>query len=374
MKQHKIVYRVAGLSVGRGLAGVRFHGERTGGDLEHVTPPEQYAEQGRTAPVVFQYDEQGKRIPGAEAKGRDWVAALRDEVKQAAAENTAAQVANLEARGKKYDATRRAKEGDKSPYRKQKGGPLREFVIAANAEWFQDEDGRPGKWDAERVRAFVKEGVKFAEKEWGTALRYVRVDFDEGAPHIHGVAAPWAEVKTRTGAVQRMLAATKHAASVFEKAQDRAGEWFERIGLVRGKKTAQARREARQEGKPVPPKAKHTPPAVWRREKAAELAEREAALSKREEKADAVLALAPHVHAAAVEQRDQRAAVEAAQAEQARREEEKRAAMEEAKRAKKARDGEERRRAAIAKAAREKAIRAKIAKAKAKASRKDGAR
>ncbi|WP_145953492.1 plasmid recombination protein [Oceaniglobus indicus] len=361
----KIVYRVAGLSAGRPLAGVRFHGERAGGDLSHVTPPEQYQQEGRTAPVAFQYDENGKRIPAAQAKSRDWVEAIRDEVKRAAQANTAAQVENLEARGKHKAARRRAREGDKDPFRSQKGGPLREFVISANAAWFQDDNREPGFWDAEKTGAFVKQAMAFAEKEWGSSLRYLRIDFDEGAPHIHGVAAPWAEVKTRTGAIQRMLAASKHTASAFEKAQDRAGKWFKGLGLVRGEKRAQARRTALDEGKAPPPKRRHVSPAQWRAQKAAELTIREKSVAEREQEADAVLALAGGVRAAAVEDKAARAAVEKAQAEASKREAAKAQAIAQAKALKSTRDAEARRRAAIAKAAKAAAAK-KAGKAKAR--------
>lgn len=276
MSKHPIVYRVQPLRFSQ-LSAVRFHGERRGGDLSHITPPELYDEHGRAAPISVHYDENGKRFTDEQQGGRDWVKALKAEERDAARFNTLQQVENLEKRGKHKEAKRRKREGDKPAYRRNgKGGaPLREVILSANSAFFAKE-GEDLKWDKKTLRQFLKAGTDFLEEEWGPALRYVRIDLDEGAPHIHAVVCHWHEETTKSGARQRMVSPTKHPSYDTEKAQDRAGEKFAPLGLRRGDRAAQARREARARGNTTEPKRRHVPPQVWRRsEKNAILKERE---------------------------------------------------------------------------------------------------
>jgi hypothetical protein len=273
---HPVVYRVQALHP-RDLSGVRFHGERRGGDLSHITPPEDYEVEGRGAPVVFLCDEEGKRIKGTD---RDWVKGIRDEIKQAAAFNTAQQVEELKRAGKGARARRRAKEGDKPPYRAQGPGPLREILVSVNAEWFDKEGGPPGQWDGTKVIQWSNAAIAFVRKEWGPALRYVRIDFDEDGPHLHAVAAPWVKAKTPNGAEQKVMVPRLYGASQdLEKGQDRAGEAFAHLGIVRGERHAEARRQAKAEGREPEPKRGHVPPRRWRQQ----MAEKEARLEKQAE-------------------------------------------------------------------------------------------
>lgn len=272
---HPVVYRVQALHP-RDLSGVRFHGERRGGDLSHITPPEDYEAEGRGAPVVLLYDEGGKFKKG----DRDWVKGIRDEIKQAAAFNTAQQVEELKRAGKGARARRRAKEGDKPPYRAQGPGPLREILVSVNAEWFDKEGGPPGQWDGRKVEAWAQTALKFVQKEWGPALRYVRIDFDEDGPHLHAVAAPWVKTQTPNGAEQKVMVPRKFRASAdLEKAQDRAGEAFAHLGIVRGERRAEARRQAKAEGREPEPKRGHVTPRRWRQQ----MAEKEARLERQAE-------------------------------------------------------------------------------------------
>ena len=274
---HPVVYRVQALHP-RDLSGVRFHGERRGGDLSHITPPEDYVSEYRAAPQTFLFDEEGKPI--ANANDRDWVGKIRQEVKEAAAFNTAQQVEELKKAGKGARARRRAKEGDKPPYRAQGPGPLREILVSVNAEWFDDPNAPPGVWDRKKVIAWSNQALAFVQEEWGPALRYARIDFDEDGPHLHAVAAPWVKTKTPNGAEQKVMVPRLYGASQdLEKAQDRAGEAFAHLGIVRGERRAEARRQAKAEGREPEPKRGHVPPRRWRQQ----MAEKEARLEKQAE-------------------------------------------------------------------------------------------
>lgn len=254
---YPIVYRLQPLQP-KHLSAVRFHGERTGGDISHITKPEDYQRDGRDAPLVLLYDDEGNALDDDK---NDWVKGIREEIKAASKYNTEQQVAQLEKDGEGARARRRKKEGDKTPYRSQGPGPLREFLISVNAEYFQKEGGRVGEWDNKKVQDFTTTGIRFAQREWGESLRYLRIDFDEDGPHIHGVAIGWKEVETPNGAKQKVILPSKHIASTdLEKAQDRAGEAFSHIGIVRGERRAEATREALQQGRTPEPKRKHVSP------------------------------------------------------------------------------------------------------------------
>lgn len=246
--------------------------------MSHITPPEDYVSEYRAAPQTFLFDEEGKPI--ANANDRDWVGKIRQEVKEAAAFNTAQQVEELKKAGKGARARRRAKEGDKPPYRAQGPGPLREILVSVNAEWFDDPNAPPGVWDRKKVIAWSNQALAFVQEEWGPALRYARIDFDEDGPHLHAVAAPWVKTKTPNGAEQKVMVPRLYGASQdLEKAQDRAGEAFAHLGIVRGERRAEARRQAKAEGREPEPKRGHVPPRRWRQQ----MAEKEARLEKQAE-------------------------------------------------------------------------------------------
>ena len=251
--------------------------------MSHITPPEDYVSEYRAPPQTFLFDEAGRPIDDPD---RDWVRKIRDEVKEAAAYNTAQQVGELERAGKGARARRRAKEGDKPPYRSQGPGPLREILVSVNAEWFDDPNAPPGVWDRKKVIAWSNQALAFVQEEWGPALRYARIDFDEDGPHLHAVAAPWVKTKTPNGAEQKVMVPRLYGASQdLEKGQDRAGEAFAHLGIVRGERHAEARRQAKAEGREPEPKRGHVSPRRWRQQmaaKAAELAKREEAVEGRE--------------------------------------------------------------------------------------------
>lgn len=361
--KYPVVYRIAGLAP-RNLSAVRFHGERTGGDLSHVVPPELHEELGRFEAMEICYDENGNHRNDDKF---DWVQGIHDEISEAAEGNTAAQVQRHTEKGNNKEARRRQKQGHKKPYREQKsGGPLREVLLSVNAAHFQKEGGKAGEWDMKKVTEFMKYGTEFLEAEHGKSLRYLRCDLDEEGPHFHAVIAPWEETKTVGGVKQKRLEPAKRANYDTEKAQDRVGVYMSQAGLVRGERAAQARREAKAKGEIPEPKKQHVRPSEWRKAKAWELSEQEAQLKKREAVADRVLSLASSVHAASISEPVQAAAVKEAKAIKTQKELDAIQSYQAARNAKKTRDSDARKKAAIAKNAREKAIKANRAKVKGK--------
>ena len=109
--------------------------------------------------------------------------------------NREARAAAAEARGQRKEAGRIRREPPTKPYREGKGGPLREGILTASADWFAE--------DPRRVQTFKKEGLAFLRKQFGKDLIHVRYDLDEAAPHFHFVVASWVEETTPGGAKVR---------------------------------------------------------------------------------------------------------------------------------------------------------------------------
>lgn len=358
--RYPVVYRVVGLAP-RNLSAVRFHGERTGGDLFHVVPPELYEELGRFEAMIVCYDENGNRRNDDDF---DWVQGIHNEISEAADGNTAAQVQRHTEKGNNKEARRRHTQGPKKPYREQKsGGPLREVLLSANTAHFQKEGGKAGEWDLSKVKDFMEVGTQFLEAEHGNSLRYLRLDLDEAGPHFHAVIAPWEETQTVGGVKQKRLEPSKRTNYNTEAAQDRAGIYMSQVGLVRGKRAAQSRREAKARGDIPEPKRQHVKAVDWRKAKAGDLLQKEVELEKREAEANKVLALAVDINEASVSV-SQAKAVQSAKSIQTQKDLDAITARNAARNAKKVRDGAARQKAAIAKNARDKAIREKIAKSK----------
>lgn len=162
-------------------------------------------------------------------------------------------------RGKEADARRIEKRAPTALFAHSKGGPLREGILTANAEWFVA--------DINRQEQFKKRGFAFLKEHFGKSLIHCRYDIDEGAPHFHFVVAEWKEEKTRTGAVRRMLRPSQNPIlRSYETAQDLAGAFFEKLGLQRGVKRRDVLRLAKEAGIEAPPKRRHKPPAIYKKE------------------------------------------------------------------------------------------------------------
>ncbi|MGG7644779.1 plasmid recombination protein [Rhodovulum sp. YNF3179] len=287
---HPVVLRFEGLSPSD-LAGYEAHRCRRGGDLGHVDETR---------------SDQNRRLIGP----ADWAERALEEVETIKAENFAAELEALESRKRRKDIQRRLAEGPHDPWRPTRHGPMRELILTANKEWFE-EDLSVFFGEAttnQRVAEFERLAVDWLRETFGEDVIHARADLDEEAYHIHAVIMPRETVEMKrtdkaTGekkviARRKMLQPSKFdVIRDYELAQDSVGEWFAPLGLTRGERRAQAIRDALENGRESPKKRRHVRPAEWRRRQEKELAEKEAHLEvrrreveAREREADAVLA------------------------------------------------------------------------------------
>ncbi|WP_278924548.1 plasmid recombination protein [Pseudophaeobacter profundi] len=246
LKKYPVVLRFKGLWP-RDLRRFIFHDTRRGGDLAHV-------DLGLT--------ESNSVLCGED----DWDQVIRDEVAQMKQHNFEEHIAALEAKSRKSEARRVEEAGPADPWRASKEGPLREGVLTVNKDWF----GGSGQaqWKPERIEAFRQTAMAFLLQSFPDGqLRYASLHMDEEALHIHFVVAVWAEKPSANRGHQILLQPSENPLlRNYELAQDLAGAAFAKIGITRGERRAEARRQARAEGKPLPAKKEHVAPSQWRAE------------------------------------------------------------------------------------------------------------
>jgi hypothetical protein len=85
------------------------------------------------------------------------------------------------------------KSGVRNPA-KQAEAPYVQTVISASPEYF--EDGNRG-WDAEKLKAWRDETLKWLKKEYGSDLVHVSLHLDETTPHMHILVVPTYTKKAR---------------------------------------------------------------------------------------------------------------------------------------------------------------------------------
>ena len=241
-----VVLRFAGLFP-QGLGKFKMHDERGGGDLDHV-------------------DQELSRLNQVLAGEPGWQQQIRGEIAEMRRHNHEEHLRALRAKSRMKDARKLEAEGPADPWRSCSRGPLREGIITVNKDWF----GGAGllEWDPERVSAFRKTAMSFLRENFPNGqLRYASAHVDEEAYHIHFVVAVWTEKPSANRGHQILLQPSENPLiKSYEHAQDLAGEAFETIGITRGERRAEARRQARAEGKPLPEKRQHVPPSKWRAE------------------------------------------------------------------------------------------------------------
>ncbi|SFH52871.1 hypothetical protein SAMN04488020_12024 [Palleronia marisminoris] len=296
-KAYPIVMRMAGMVLSD-LRGYEMHGLRKGGDLSHADPSP---------------SKRNKRFIGEE----NWVELARERVTEMALENHVAEIESLKARNRKKDLQRRLLEGPKDPWRPTSHGPLREIILTANSEWFDD---AMAKFMGENREAdFLACANKWLLDTFGADVIHARYDRDEAAFHVHAVIFPETTVEmTRknkvTGvseviATRRMLQPSRYRViENYELGQDSVGEAFAHLMLIRGERRAAAIKEAREAGGTLLPRRQHARTTQWRAEQELAIAKRERAVSKREDQvvarevdADAVLCAAEMIGSGQIE-------------------------------------------------------------------------
>ncbi|UOA33316.1 hypothetical protein DSM110093_03141 [Sulfitobacter sp. DSM 110093] len=280
---YRVVLRMRGMFP-KDLAGYEAHRLRKGGDLSHIDKSRSHLNQ---------------TFIGSET----WAADASERIKEIRLQNFLDEVTALRKRKRKKDVERRLAEGPKDPWRATRHGPLREIILTANREYFEDEMAH--FLGEDREGDFKVCAENWLRKEFRGDIIHARFDRDETAFHIHAVLLPIERVEmTRTEkatgemrviAVRHMLQPSKHAlVENYEKAQDSAGAAFSAVGLERGERRAARIKAARESGQPLPKRRYHTRTSQWRaaqeltlEAKGKELGEREDALDQKRIRLDA---------------------------------------------------------------------------------------
>ncbi|TCO70242.1 plasmid recombination protein [Rhodovulum euryhalinum] len=265
-EKHPVVYRVEEIWSAE-LGRIEMHRKREGGDLSHIA-------KHRTQLNEFLIGDEG------------WKEQLAKEIDRARELNFRyAYHARRWVRKRKKEAEKIRRAGPKDPWKSDRSeGPLREIVLTANKRFFQDE--MTGFGDAERERVFEKCAVQFLKKEYRGTVVAAWVDRDEEAYHIHAVAAPWVEKSTKNAGRQRMLVpGSIPVLASYEKGQDLVAQYFAPAGLVRGERRAARRREALENEREAELPRDNIPCHVWRQEEAVKLDEKRQAAQAAEDRA-----------------------------------------------------------------------------------------
>nr|WP_320142505.1 hypothetical protein [uncultured Cohaesibacter sp.] len=273
-KDHPIVLRCEELTPGC-LGRMQMHANRAGGDLDHCDPD-------RTNHTKW-YREIGNE---------NFAKGVREEIRVMSKLNLDRELEALDRLNRKADKKRRQKEGLCDPFRASKGGPLREVLLTANAEYFIAEENDPNPYVAHRtskngvkerlllsrkkVAAFERHGLKFFKDHFPGQLRYLRLDMDEEVPHFHAlVLVKSIKESGRRGKQVMIQPSTNPYIRNYEWAQNAAGEFFSTIGLVRGERRAEARRKAKELDNPAPEDREHVSPAEHRAKRAEAIRQKE---------------------------------------------------------------------------------------------------
>ena len=247
---YPIVLRFQGLFPHQ-LGRLKMHGDRRGGDLSHID----FAQSG-----------QNRILMGTET----WLEDLKGEIQSVAANNLKEAIAAKKARQRPTEAAVLKRQGPVDPWARSKEGPLREGILTAHSQWF---GGRgTAAWDPDRLATFQALAISFLQEHFGEICVHARMDMDEEAPHIHFLVAPWVEKHSKSSGRQRLLQPSSNPLlASYENAQNLAGEHFAKLGLTRGEKYAEARRNAKAANLPLPKPVTHVPPTRWRLEQKARL-------------------------------------------------------------------------------------------------------
>ena len=281
--RHPIVLRFAELRP-EDLAKFVMHMKRAGGDLSHVDPSRGL---------------DNERLIGDE----DWVEAGIAEIDYMRHANFTEELQALKARKRRKEMDARILQWLVDPWKKSKGGPLREVILTANKDWFEETSEMGALFDvnerAEREDQFKAHAVEWLKSRFGDAVIHAHADHDETTCHIHAIIMPRHEKTSARRGTQRLLQPSAYPLlKNYEDAQDDAGAFFAKIGLKRGARGAAAQRlvletneKARKIAKmtgedpilqSVPVMPEHVPTPVWWAQEVQRLKDQAEALTKSE--------------------------------------------------------------------------------------------
>ncbi|ATG35470.1 Plasmid recombination enzyme [Phaeobacter piscinae] len=290
-KKHPIVLRFEGMDPSD-IGGYEAHRYRKGGDLGHI--------------------DREKPKPRLLIGTDTWAEETLAEIKLMKLETFAAELADLDRRKRRKEIEKRRIEGPRDPWRASRHGPMRELILTANKEWFEQTESSDVEFSTSKEDLFEERAVAWLQEHFGEDVIHARADLDEQAYHIHAVIMPRATAK-KYGTECRVLQPSTHPLiKDYEAAQDSVGEWFSEIGLARGQRHKQAIRDALNDGRKPPASPRHVRPAAWRAKQERKLAEKEAALEtrkrevvEREEQAEEIIAFGEAVATGAIDEHGQ---------------------------------------------------------------------
>lgn len=262
-----------------------MHAKRSGGPLDHV----EMAFVDRNRIYV----------------GEDFAADVKAEILEMMHKNRDEEVAALIQNKRPKQARDRAELGLVDPWKASENGPLREAVLTANKDFFLALPGTPdhevmltygtdrlgnsvvNRLSKAKIEEFAEAGHEYFNTRFPGAIRHLRLDLDEEAPHFHALIVQRTEKTSGRRGKQLLIQPTSHPLlKSYEMAQDDAGEFFSSIGLVRGERTAKARREAREQGASAPAPTRNVSPREHREARARYIAEAEQEIEERSRELD----------------------------------------------------------------------------------------
>ena len=290
-QQFPVVLRFDGMNPSD-IGGYEAHHYRKNGDLGHI--------------------DRDKPKPRLLIGTATWAEEALTEIKLIKMETFAAELTELDRRNRRKDLKKRRIEGPRDPWRASRYGPLREVLLTANKDWFDETVSSDELFNTAREEQFEERAVAWLKENFGDDVIHARADTDEQAYHIHAVIMPRATVHKYGVECQVLQPSVHPLIRDYEAAQDSVGEWFRNVGLVRGEARKQAIRDALNNGKTPPEKLRHVRPAKWRAEEelrltteAAKLETRRRSLSEREDTAEDVIAYAEAVSVGDIDENGQ---------------------------------------------------------------------
>jgi len=111
-----------------------------------------------------------------------------------------------------------------------------EVLLSASPSYFRPRDpSAAGRWDRDRLQAWVKQVTGWLRQEFGDNLVSAHLHLDEATPHIQAFVVPLRE--------GRLSAKTLFTPQTLREQQDRLNLWTGQLGLSRGIKGSQAKHQ-----------------------------------------------------------------------------------------------------------------------------------